>query len=122
MLSGVLYGPYTGDRIEFVRGQGTSSLVQIDHVVALADAWQKGAQQMTAERRRDLANDPLNLQAVAGWVNQQKGAGDTATWLPPRRESRCGYVSRQVLVKERYGLWVTPAERDAMDRILAGCG
>lgn len=122
VLSGVLYGPYTGDRIEFVRGQGTSSLVQIDHVVALADAWQKGAQQMTAERRRDLANDPLNLQAVAGWVNQQKGAGDTATWLPPRRESRCGYVSRQVLVKERYGLWVTPAERDAMDRILAGCG
>ena len=121
VLTGVLHGPYTGDVVAFQRGQGTSSLVQIDHVVALSDAWQKGAQQLTEEQRRDFANDPLNLMAVSGWANQQKGAGDTATWLPPRREFRCGYVSRQVLVKERYGLWVTQAERDAMDRILASC-
>ncbi|MGN0101311.1 MAG: HNH endonuclease family protein [Dietzia sp.] len=121
VLTGVLEGPYTGERIEFTRGQDTSSEVQIDHVVALSDAWQKGAQQLTEQQRRDLANDPLNLMAVAGWANQQKGDGDTATWLPPRREFRCPYVSRQVLVKERYGLWVTTAERDAMDRILAGC-
>ena len=121
VLTGVLEGPYTGERIEFTRGQDTSSEVQIDHVVALSDAWQKGAQQLTEEQRRDFANDPLNLMAVAGWANQQKGDGDTATWLPPRREFRCSYVSRQVLVKERYGLWVTAAERDAMDRILASC-
>ncbi|KAA0917954.1 HNH endonuclease family protein [Dietzia sp. ANT_WB102] len=121
VLTGVLDGPYTGERIEFVRGQATSSQVQIDHVVALSDAWQKGAQQLTEEQRRDFANDPLNLLAVAGRANQQKGDGDTATWLPPRREFRCSYVSRQVLVKERYGLWVTQAERDAMDRVLAGC-
>ena len=89
--------------------------------VAMSDAWQKGAQQLTEEQRRDFANDPLNLLAVAGWANQQKGDGDTATWLPPRREFRCSYVSRQVLVKDRYGLWVTQAERDAMDRVLAGC-
>lgn len=121
VLTGVLEGPYTGERIDFVRGQDTSSEVQIDHVVAMSDAWQKGAQQLTEEQRRDFANDPLNLLAVAGWANQQKGDGDTATWLPPRREFRCSYVSRQVLVKDRYGLWVTQAERDAMDRVLAGC-
>ena len=73
------------------------------------------------EQRRDLANDQLNLLAVSGRANQQKGDGDTATWLPPRREFWCSYVSRQVLVKERYGLWVTQAERDAMDRVLSGC-
>lgn len=121
VLSGVLIGPYTGERVDFVRGQGTSTAVQIDHVVALADAWQKGAQQLPGERRRDLANDPLNLLAVAGHSNQAKGAGDAATWLPPNKGFRCGYVARQVLVKERYGLWVTPAERDAMERVLAGC-
>lgn len=121
VLTGVLDGPYTGERIEFQRGQDTSSLVQIDHVVALSDAWQKGAQQLTVDQRRDFANDPLNLLAVSGRANQQKGDGDTATWLPPRREFRCSYVSRQVLVKERYGLWVTPAERDAMDRVLSSC-
>lgn len=121
VLTGVLEGPYTGERIEFVRGQDTSMAVQIDHVVALSDAWQKGAQQLTEEQRRDFANDPLNLLAVDGSANQQKGDGDTATWLPPRREFRCSYVSRQVLVKERYGLWVTQAERDAMDRVLTAC-
>lgn len=121
VLTGVLDGPYTGERIDFQRGQDTSSLVQIDHVVALSDAWQKGAQQLTVEQRRDFANDPLNLLAVSGRANQQKGDGDTATWLPPRREFRCSYVSRQVLVKERYGLWVTAAERDAMDRVLSSC-
>src|SRR5690625_4333768 len=119
--SGVLHGPYTGERIEFTRGQDTSTEVQIDHVVALSDAWQKGAQQLTEEQRREFANDPLNLLAVAGWANQQKSDGDAATWLPPRREFRCPMVARQVLVKERYGLWVTAAERDAMERILGSC-
>ncbi|WP_231750468.1 MULTISPECIES: HNH endonuclease family protein [unclassified Dietzia] len=121
VLTGVLYGPYTGERIEFVRGQDTSSAVQIDHVVALSDAWQKGAQQLTLEQRRDFANDPLNLLAVAGHANQSKGDGDAATWLPPRREFRCPMIARQILVKERYGLWVTHAEHEAMERVLAGC-
>ncbi len=121
VLTGVLNGPYTGERIEFTRGRDTSTRVQIDHVVALSDAWQKGAQQLTVDQRREFANDPLNLLAVSGRANQQKGDGDTATWLPANRAFRCSYVSRQVLVKERYGLWVTQAERDAMDRILAGC-
>lgn len=121
VLTGVLNGPYTGERIEFTRGRDTSTDVQIDHVVALSDAWQKGAQQLTVDQRREFANDPLNLLAVSGPANQQKGDGDTATWLPARKEFRCSYVSRQVLVKERYGLWVTQAERDAMDRVLVGC-
>jgi len=90
--------------------------------MALSDAWQKGAQQISPAQRRDLANDPLNLQAVDGSANQRKGAGDAATWLPPAKAYRCTYVSRQVLVKHRYGLWVTAAERDAIARNLDTCG
>jgi hypothetical protein len=121
VLRGVLLDPYTGTTIAFVRGVGTSGRVQIDHVVALADAWQKGAQRWTADRRLAFANDPLNLLAVSGKANQQKGAGDSATWLPPRRSYRCAYVARQVAVKTRYGVWVTAAERSAMLRVLASC-
>jgi hypothetical protein len=121
VLRGTLLDPYTGARIAFVRGQGTSDRVQIDHVVALSDAWQKGAQQLSYERRTAFANDPLNLLAVDGPTNQRKGDGDAATWLPPRRAYRCAYVARQVAVKQRYGLWVTAAERDAVRRVLAGC-
>ncbi|HIW95600.1 MAG TPA: HNH endonuclease family protein [Candidatus Corynebacterium gallistercoris] len=121
VLSGVLMDPYSGQRIDFVRGQDTSRAVQIDHVVALADAWQKGAQQLSPEEREQFANDPLNLLAVDGPLNQQKGAGDAATWLPPNREFRCQYVTIQTEVKAKYRLWVTEAEKQAIAGVLAGC-
>ncbi|WP_308931879.1 DUF1524 domain-containing protein [Arthrobacter sp. SLBN-112] len=119
--SGTLADPYTGTTISFLRGSATSIAVQIDHVVALSDAWQKGAQQLTAEQRTAFANDPLNLQATDGPTNQQKGDGDAATWLPPNKGFRCEYVARQISVKATYGLWVTQAEHDAMARILGDC-
>ncbi|MGU3291145.1 GmrSD restriction endonuclease domain-containing protein [Williamsia sp. M5A3_1d] len=122
VLSGTLADPYTGTSIAFTRGAQTSDDVQIDHVVALSDAWQKGAQQLSAGKRRDLANDPRNLQATDGPTNQRKGDGDAATWLPPDRAFRCTYVSRQVQVKSLYGLWVTQAEKDAITRVLTSCG
>jgi hypothetical protein len=121
VLSGVLLDPYTGTRIDFVRGQATSQAVQIDHVVALSDAWQKGAQALTGDRRLEFANDPLNLLAVDGPTNNRKGDSDAASWLPPQRGFRCEYVARQVSVKAAYELWVTAAERDAMLRVLASC-
>lgn len=121
VLSGVLLDPYTGKTIEFMRGPDTSSLVQIDHVVALSDAWQKGAQLLTRERRQEFANDPLELLAVDGGANQQKGDGDAASWLPQHKVFRCEYVSRQVAVKSRYELWVTQAEYDAIARVLNTC-
>ena len=119
--SGTLADPYTATSISFLRGSGTSSKVQIDHVVALSDAWQKGAQQLTTERRAAVANDPLTLQATDGPTNQKKGDGDAATWLPPNKGFRCEYVARQISVKAAYSLWVTQAEHDAMSRILADC-
>ena len=121
VTSGVLNDPYTGKTTNFTRGGETSGAVQIDHVVALSDAWQKGAQQLTLERRTALANDPLELLAVDGPANLQKSDGDAATWLPPNKAFRCGYVARQVAVKQKYALWVTRAEYDAIANILAKC-
>lgn len=121
VLTGVLQDPYTGERIDFVRGQDTSAEVQIDHVVALMDSWQKGAQRMTDIQRLTFANDPLNLLAVSGPANQQKGAGDAATWLPANRGYRCEYVARQVAVKAKYDLWMTGAEKEASRGILETC-
>ncbi|GAA4047561.1 hypothetical protein GCM10023063_38650 [Arthrobacter methylotrophus] len=119
--TGTLADPYTGKSIGFVRGTSTSAAVQIDHVVALGDAWQKGAQQLSLEQRTAFANDPLNLQATDGPTNVQKGDGDTATWLPPNKSFRCDYVARQISVKATYNLWVTQAEHDAMANVLADC-
>ncbi|WP_240197530.1 HNH endonuclease family protein [Nonomuraea lactucae] len=121
VVSGVLEDPYSGRTITFKRGQDTSSDVQIDHLIPLSDAWQKGAQKWTATKRREFANDPLNLLAVDGPLNNQKSDSDAATWLPPRRAYRCAYIARQVNVKAKYELWVTRAEKDTMDRILDSC-
>ena len=99
ILTGNLNDPYTGMQINFSRTDN-SSVIQIDHVVALSDAWQKGAQQLSAEKRVEFANDPLNLLAVDGPTNQQKGDGDAATWLPPNKPFRCQYINRQISVKK----------------------
>ena len=117
--SGVLADPFSGENINFQRGEKTSSLVQIDHVVALSNAWQTGIFKADLATRKNFANDPLNLLAVKGSLNSQKGDGDAATWLPPNKQFRCDYVSRQVEVKVKYGLWLTRAERDAILRILS---
>jgi len=121
VLSGVLKEPFTGNIIFFERGEQTSALVQIDHVVALSNAWQTGAQELSEQQRIEFANDPLNLIAVSGQLNQQKGDSDAASWLPPDRGYWCEYVARQVGVKAHYSLWVTQAEHDQMARVLRSC-
>lgn len=120
VLAGTLVDPYSGRTVAFVRGP-SSAQVQIDHVVALADAWRTGAQAWPAARRVAFANDPANLLAVTGETNQDKGAADAATWLPPQGGYGCVYVLRQLRVKVAYGLWLTPDEREAAARALDGC-
>lgn len=121
VASGDLVDPYSGKLINFVRGEKSSMEVQIDHVVALSNAWQTGAFKLTLAKRTEFANDPLNLLAVYGPLNSQKQDGDAATWLPPQKSYRCKYVARQISVKAKYGLWVTPPEKSAMKGILVKC-
>ena len=119
VLSGTLHDPYLGQDVPFQRGPGDQ--VDIDHVVALGNAWVTGAFRFDIRTRAALANDPLDLLAVDLHTNRAKGDGDAATWLPPYRPYRCAYVARQIAVKHKYGLWVTPAERAAMVRVLGSC-
>jgi hypothetical protein len=121
VLSGTLIDPYSGEKIAFERGVATSSEVQIDHVVALSNAWQTGAFKLSYDKRLAFANDPINLLAVKGRLNSQKGDGDAATWLPPLKSIRCAYVAQQIVVKAKYGLWVTPPEKAAMVGLLSKC-
>ncbi len=120
VLAGTLAkDPYTGSSIRFV--VGGASEIDVDHVVSLSDAWQKGAASWPFSKRLAFANDPVELLAVDAGANRSKGDGDAATWLPPNKAYRCTYVARQVTVKKKYGLWVTPAEHDAMVRVLSNC-
>lgn len=120
VVAGEYDEPYTGEHV-VLNSREEVSKIQIDHVVALSDAWQKGAQYMEKTVRNQIATDPLNLLAVDGAANKQKSDGDAATWLPKNKKFRCQYVARQVSVKYKYGLWVTQAEKEAIARVLTSC-
>ena len=118
VIRGVLNDPYSGMSMVFSLG---ASQIDIDHVVALSHAWQVGAFQWSDEKRLEFANDPMNLLAVSARLNRQKGDSDAASWLPPAKSFRCAYVSRQVVVKAKYGLWVTTAEKAKIQEVLDTC-
>lgn len=119
--SGTLVDPYSGVTIDFVRSPETSKAIEIDHVVALADAWYKGARSWDPQRRLDFANDPRNLLAVSPKANFDKAFRDAASWLPPNEAFRCDFVARQIEVKAAYGLWLAAKEKKAMEAVLARC-
>ena len=121
VIAGTFVEAYTGETRTYNSKAEFSKNIQIDHIVALSDAWQKGAQQLSADERYQLATDPLNLIAADASANQQKSDGDAATWLPKNKPFRCTYVARQISVKKKYSLWVTQAEHDAMKNILSTC-
>ena len=118
VLTGQLLDPFSGKVITF---SSTKSNIDIDHVVALSNAWQTGAAYFDKTKRQQIANDPLNLLAVDFSLNRQKGDGDAATWLPPLKSYRCDYVGRQIAVKAKYGLWVTQPEKGAIIKLLEKC-
>jgi len=120
VIAGKLLDPYSNKLIDFDISK-SSSTIDIDHVVALSNAWQTGAFQLTLEQRTNFANDPLNLLAVDFKLNRQKGDGDAATWLPPYKSYRCTYDARQVAVKAKYKLWVTTPEKTAISNLLTAC-
>ena len=120
VIAGEFNEPYIGEH-RILKNKSDVAKIQIDHVVALSDAWQKGAQYKDYETRNAIATDPLNLLAVDGAANEQKSDGDAATWLPKNKKFRCQYVARQVSVKYKYGLWVTEAEKQAILKVLTNC-
>lgn len=125
--SGVLHDPYTGTVIPFTRGVNTSSLVQIDHVVALQDAWASGARTWAQSRRVAYANDPQVLLASQGEANMAKGNGldfyanSNPVWLPSYRAYQCDYIAKRVFIKHKYGLTVSRAEKAQTVSLLASC-
>lgn len=128
VTSGVFDDPYTGKTIHFKYGKDTSSEVQIDHVVALHDAWMTGAQKLTQQEREALANDPENLLAVDGPENQRKGdglclngKGCTGMYLPPNEKYRCEYAAKFTEVKSKYNLGLTEGQKETLVPLLEQC-
>lgn len=120
VFSGKLKDPYTGKNINFDK-RLDSEAVQIDHIVALQNAWLNGAWEWDIRKREEFANDPLNLLAVDGQSNQDKGSKDFAHWIPTNKKAVCPYAKRQITIKSKYDLQVTSEEKTALFNALDNC-
>lgn len=129
--TGTLSEPYTGRTIHFQRGQsnktegGSASNrdggIQIDHVVAYAEAYRSGLNRLDFQQRDAYYNDPDVLLASQAEANNVKKDGTIAEWEPSNRAFRCDYASLQIGIKAKYGLMVDQREHDALARTLASC-
>lgn len=118
--------PLVGDWVSIYDGLVTDDPadLEIDHLVALSNAWRSGAALWTDERREVFANDrsdPDTLVAVSTSSNRSKSDSSPDRWLPERNEARCDYVEAWVRVKSRWELSVTPAEKSTLVQVLSGC-
>lgn len=116
VIGGTWTDPYSNESYTFTE---PPSGAQIDHVVALKNAWQMGADLWTNKMRTEFANDPLNLLATIASLNAQKNDSNAASWLPPYKPGRCDFIARQVAVKTKWKLFVTSSEKAAMIGILS---
>lgn len=136
VTSGTLSDPYTGQTISFRRGRNTSSAVQIDHVVALLDAWESGARDWDQAKRVQYANSPDVLLASDGPANMAKGSGldvngtalyrpqDSGApdiWMPDNKAYRCDYMAKRATIKSKWGLTMTPREKQQTVSVLSQC-
>ncbi|MBT2540652.1 HNH endonuclease [Streptomyces sp. ISL-44] len=116
-VSGTWYSEYDGATWT------AAADLDIDHVVALSEAWRSGASSWTTAKRQQFANDVTRPQliAVTDNVNQAKGDLDPAEWMPSRTSYRCTYARMWVHVKQYWGLSIDSAEKTALVNVLNGC-
>ncbi|MGY4710069.1 HNH endonuclease family protein [Mycolicibacterium sp. CBM1] len=121
VATGVLHDPYTSAVITFTRGAQVGAAVQIDHLVPLAYAWDMGARNWPDAMRIRFANDPANLLAVAGQVNQDKGDQQPADWMPPNHAFWCQYAMQFIAVLRGYSLPVDQPSAEELREAAATC-
>ena len=117
IISGVMFDYYTGSLVKYnrlVKGGG----IDIDHVVAKGNAWVSGGNSWTNEQWKTYINDKDVLLATSAKANRGKGDKDAASWLPPNENFQCKYVIRQIQIKGKYSLNVSPEEKTAIENVL----
>lgn len=129
--TGILLEPYTGKTIHFQRGTSNKTEggnasnrdggIQIDHVVAYAEAYRSGLDKLDFAQRDAYYNDPDVLLASQAEANNVKKDGTIAEWEPSNQTFQCDYASLQIGIKAKYGLMVDQKEHDKLAQVLASC-
>jgi hypothetical protein len=122
IATGVLKDPYTGNTINFTRGQSTSMAIQIDHIAPLHYVWMHGGYTWSADKRLRYANDQVNvLIAADGPANMVKGDKGPADWMPSNSAYRCTYVEKFTNALATYGATISRRDAAQVKSVLATC-
>ena len=113
---GLWTDPYTGAVFTDPRN------LDVDHIVALKDAFESGGFMWSTERKMEFANDPANLKPVSASANRSKGSRGPDEWLPPNPDHRCLYIEQWMGVKATYDLSMTSCERSMLEYMMRVCG
>ena len=115
VIAGDWVSPYDGAR------WSDPTDIDIDHVVALKEAWDSGAWAWSAATRNAYANDTTDrrtLLAVTDNVNQQKSDKDPSNWVPPLKSNLCTYLGNWISVKARWNLSMDQSEWGRIKNLL----
>ncbi|AXE90028.1 hypothetical protein C1703_33875 [Streptomyces sp. Go-475] len=102
----------------------STSGLDIDHMVPLAEAWDSGASAWTARRREAYANDQgqeTSLVAVTSSSNRSKADRDPAQWMPPATDVHCRYTAEWIATKLRWNLTADATEHASLNDLAASC-
>jgi hypothetical protein len=115
VISGDGRDPYSGGLIRYRKTSGDGDHVEIDHVYPLALAWDMGANTWSQERRREFANDQLNLKVALQKTNRAKSDKTPAEWTEHIAPTlRCDYVKTFLNVALAYALPITRADAESI--------
>ncbi len=115
VIAGDWVSPYDGAKWT------NPSDIDIDHVIALKEAWDSGAWAWSAAQRKAFANDTSDsrtLLAVTDSVNQSKSDKDPSNWLPPLQSYTCTYLGNWIAVKVRWSLSMDSSEFGRIKNLL----
>ena len=115
VIAGDWVSPYDGAR------WSDPTDIDIDHVVALKEAWDSGAWAWSSATRKAYANDTSDkrtLLAVTDNVNQRKSDKDPSNWTPPLKSYLCTYLGNWISVKARWNLSMDKSEWGRIKNLL----
>ena len=118
VTAGQWYSPYDGVLTD------NPSDIQIDHVVALSEAWDSGANQWDQAIAIEFGNavgSDDNLQVASRASNLGKSDYDPAEWLPDNTDAICWYVTTWSQIKLDWDLAMDATEYTTVTSILANC-
>jgi len=95
--------------------------LDLDHIIPLKWAHAHGGWQWSSDRKKQFANDYLNLILVNDTENRRKSSKGPGDWMPPNQAFHCDYAFRWGYLINKYKLTPNPHDQAKIEETEAIC-